>query len=98
MKEELAAAEIIVSGLVQGVGYRYFVRHMAVPLALKGYVLNLPDGRVKVKAEGKKDSIQDLIEHLHQGPMGAKVDEVEVNWNGYTGKYKDFAIAFHKQG
>jgi len=95
MSENLASAEILVSGIVQGVGYRYFVRRVAAPLVLKGYVLNMPDGRVKVRVEGDKNSIQGLIKHLHQGPLGARVDEVQVKWNNFTGKYKDFSITFH---
>lgn len=95
MAENLTSAEILVSGIVQGVGYRYFVRRVAAPLTLKGYVLNTPDGGVKVRVEGEKTSIQDLIKHLRQGPMGARVDDVKVNWGNYVGKYKDFSIAFH---
>lgn len=97
MQENLASAEIIVSGIVQGVGYRYYVHRVAAPLVLKGYVLNTPDGGVKVKVEGEKNSIQDLIQHLRQGPIGARVDDVKVSWGNFTGRYKDFSIAFFEQ-
>lgn len=97
MQENLASAEILVSGMVQGVGYRYFVHRVAAPMVLRGFVLNMSDGRVKVRVEGEKSSIQDLIKHLEQGPLGARVDEVKVNWDNFTGKYKDFSIAFYEQ-
>lgn len=97
MSENLVSAEVLVSGIVQGVGYRYFVGRIVPPLGLKGYVMNTPDGRVKVRVEGERSSIQDLINHLHKGPIGARVDEVKVRWSDFTGKYKEFSIAFYDQ-
>jgi acylphosphatase len=59
---------VLVSGRVQGVGYRYFTRKKALELGLSGYAENLSDGRVEVVAEGEKTDLELLIHHLRQGP------------------------------
>ena len=59
---------MIVSGIVQGVGFRYFIYRKAVELGLRGYVKNLFDGNVEIVVEGEKDKIQILIEHAKIGP------------------------------
>jgi acylphosphatase len=68
----------LVSGRVQGVGFRWWTRKRALDLGLKGMVRNLPDGRVRVDAEGPPDSLQRLYEALRQGPPTAQVDQVET--------------------
>jgi acylphosphatase len=75
---------VLISGRVQGVGYRYFTRKKAFELGLAGYAENLPDGRVEVIAEGEKTSLEHLIHHLRQGPRGARVDHVDVQWSEAT--------------
>jgi acylphosphatase len=74
------AAEIIVEGRVQGVGYRDFVRRRAIGLGLAGYVMNLRDGRVRVQAEGTRDVIEELMRQLEKGPPLSRVDGVAVRW------------------
>lgn len=66
----------IVEGRVQGVGFRYFVEKKASALALKGFVRNLPDGRVECVASGKKEDLDLLYQHLLSGPPLAKVTGV----------------------
>jgi acylphosphatase len=67
----------LVSGRVQGVGFRYFVQDHAERLGLKGYAKNLPDGRVEVLAVGSAKEIDTLRGYLHQGPIGSIVRGVE---------------------
>jgi acylphosphatase len=67
----------IVTGLVQGVGFRYFTVRRAGPLGVAGWVTNLPDGRVEVVARGEEGAIAALGEALAGGPRGARVDSVE---------------------
>ncbi|MDT7920164.1 MAG: acylphosphatase [Meiothermus sp.] len=76
---------VLVSGHVQGVGYRYFTRKKAFELGLSGYAENLPDGRVEVVAEGERADLEHLIHHLRQGPRGAKVEHLDVQWSEATG-------------
>jgi acylphosphatase len=67
-----------VRGLVQGVGFRYFVRSVAHRHGLGGYVLNLADGRVEFLLQGETDRIEKVIEQIRNGPPHARVDEVSL--------------------
>ena len=66
-----------VSGIVQGVGFRYFVRNHAHSLKLTGWARNLDDGRVEVFAVGTPGSLDDLASAIHKGPPHAQVRTVE---------------------
>lgn len=92
--EEKFRAQILISGGVQGVGYRAFVSWVARSLNLDGYVINLPDGRVKVEVEGGKEDILKFIEKLKKGPAMAEVETVEVKWLPSTGKFQGFQIRY----
>ena len=83
-----------VSGLVQGVNYRYFVQRHAEAIGLTGYARNLEDGSVEVLAEGEKDKLAQLIAKLKAGPRAARVERVDVEWGEYSGKYREFEIVF----
>jgi len=83
-------AEIIVEGLVQGVGYRAFAKRVADKLGLKGYAENLPDGTVKIIVEGEKDQIEDFIEECRRGPPLSEVENLEVKWEQYKGEFDSF--------
>jgi acylphosphatase len=85
-----ARAEIIVEGLVQGVGYRAFAKRIADKLGLKGYAENLPDGTVKIIVEGEKDQIEDFIEECRRGPPLSEVENLEVKWEQYKGEFDSF--------
>jgi acylphosphatase len=76
---------VLVSGKVQGVGYRAFAQAKAWELGLSGYAENLPDGRVEVVAEGPEDELQRFLELLAQGPRAARVEHLEVQWSEATG-------------
>ena len=67
---------LLVKGLVQGVGYRYFVKTTAVQLKLKGWVRNLYDGHVEVEVQGETERVNMFISHLKEGPRFSTVDEV----------------------
>lgn len=79
MSEEGAsrqAARYFVSGLVQGVGYRFFARRLAEQLHLTGFAKNLRDGRVEVYAIGSAESLAAFREELNRGPQGSMVSSV----------------------
>jgi acylphosphatase len=86
---EMQARLFLISGHVQGVGFRYFVQEHAQRLRLSGYAQNLADGRVEVLAAGEAKSIDTLRGYLHQGPIGSSVRAVEesdpgsVSGNGF---------------
>jgi acylphosphatase len=90
VKVKIVNAHIM--GMVQGVGFRYYVWHQARHLGLAGYVRNLPDGSVEAEAEGEEDKLKQFIVALKAGPSGAVVEEVKVEWGEYSGKYRGFNI------
>ena len=85
-------AEIVVNGLVQGVGFRYFVYREARELELKGFVKNLYTGEVLTIAEGEKALLEVLINKLKVGPMHAAVKNYRVNWQETKNEFDDFNI------
>jgi acylphosphatase len=87
-------AHIFVSGRVQGVGYRAFVQQTAHSLDVAGRVKNLADGRVEILAEGAENDINTLINKLEEGPIGARVDNVNVDWEKFQGDHEKFRIAW----
>lgn len=68
----------VVSGEVQGVGFRWFVHRHAARLRLSGWAGNLPDGRVEVVASGPENALEELEELLRQGPSRADVSALEI--------------------
>lgn len=86
-----ARITVIVSGHVQGVGYRAFVRQQARDLGLAGYAENLADGRVEVVAEGHRADLDLLLVRLRAGPSHAVVDDVIVEW-GVPGGMSGFHV------
>ena len=92
--DETTAVEIFVTGRVQGVNYRAFTEREAGSLSLKGYVRNLPDGRVHVEAEGNRKDIEDLIGRLRKGPSNARVTDVQVLFRPARGEFKGFTIRY----
>jgi len=89
-----SSAEIIVSGLVQGVGYRYFTIRQAELFGLKGSVRNLTDGRVLVVAEGEKNLILQFKSELEKGPRFARVDQVQITFMEYKAKFNSFSVDY----
>lgn len=75
-----AACKTYVSGLVQGVGFRYHTQQKANELSLNGYAKNLPDGRVCVYAEGEISKLQNLIDWLEEGPESSSVSAITAEW------------------
>jgi acylphosphatase len=82
----------VVDGRVQGVGYRIFVYEQARALRLTGWVRNLRSGSVEVLAEGAPLDLAALVERLKQGPRGALVTHVSLEWASATGGYTTFEI------
>jgi acylphosphatase len=91
---ELARARIRVRGVVQGVGFRYFVRNTATSLGLNGEVRNKSDGTVEVVAEGERGLVEILIKELRVGPRYATVDGVDVEWKEPMKDFSGFNYAF----
>lgn len=82
---ETARLTALVTGRVQGVGYRAFAQRYALDLGLAGYAENLADGRVEVVAEGERSELEQLLIFLKKGPAHAEVEGVEASWGEPTG-------------
>lgn len=85
---------MIISGVVQGVGFRWFVEDAANKFELKGWVKNLYDGTVETYAEGEEGALKGFLEEVRIGPRSARVTGVKSDWREYTGKYDSFRITF----
>jgi len=71
-------AHVYVSGIVQGVAFRYYAQHKAGELGVSGWVKNLPDGRVEAVFEGDPDRVDEIVDWCESGPSSADVEEVTV--------------------
>jgi len=85
-----AGAKIIVKGLVQGVGYRYFCRKKADEYQISGYAKNLVNGDVELEVEGEKNMIEDFIKELKIGPFNSAVKKILVEELQFANKYDGF--------
>jgi len=89
-----ARAHVFVTGRVQGVFFRSATKHNADRHDVKGWVSNLPDHRVEAVFEGEKEAVQKLIEFCKHGPLGAKVANIDLTWETYTGTFDKFRIKY----
>ena len=90
----MVRVRIVVTGVVQGVGFRYFTLHLARSLHLAGYVRNRMDGAVEVEAEGDENSVHAFLEDLSRGPRGAYVTGMEVENLEPDAGYDSFEVRF----
>jgi len=87
-----ARLHAIVTGRVQGVGFRYFVRDVAHDLGLTGLVRNTSSGAVEVVAEGPLATLERLAAALREGPPAARVTNVQLSWGEPTGRFDGFSV------
>jgi acylphosphatase len=83
---------LLVSGRVQGVGFREFTRRAAQRLGLGGWVRNLPGGEVEVVADGERDALERLVTAVGRGPAGAAVRHICQNWQHAPDAEQEFVI------
>lgn len=88
----MVARRFIISGSVQGVGYRFFAMRAAARHQVLGTVRNLPDSRVEVMAEGERAAMDEFKKELTAGPTLAQVSDIEETDLPVTGRYRDFRI------
>lgn len=94
MAENLKRAEIIANGLVQGVGFRYFVLRKAGSLGVTGFVKNLYSGEVLTVAEGEVALIEELFKQIRIGPSHASVSNCTIEWSEYKNEFKGFEVRY----
>ncbi|PXV69351.1 acylphosphatase [Halanaerobium congolense] len=93
MAAENVQKHIFISGRVQGVGFRAFIRREAAVLNIKGWAKNLADGRVETIIQGDKNKVSQMIAKLREGPSYAKVENLKINDEELT-DFSDFKIKF----
>ena len=86
------ARQYIIRGRVQGVGFRFFVNRAAAVEGLHGWVRNLADGRVEVRAEGEFAALERFERRVRQGPPASRVDEIDTTDIGATGHDSGFSV------
>ncbi len=72
---------VLISGYVQGIGFRQFIKANAIKLNLKGWVKNIPDGRVEAMLVGDSSNLNKMVKLCRKGPFLAEIKNVEVDWN-----------------
>ncbi len=85
-------AHIVVQGLVQGVGFRYYVHRHATSLGLTGFAKNLYDGSVEIEVEGERSSIEEFIRLVKVGPRSAQVTDLKLEWKDVGHQFQHFEI------
>jgi len=90
----MVRAHVYVSGRVQGVFFRTETQDEAIRRGVTGWVRNLPDGRVEAVFEGEKDTVDRLVEFCKRGPPGARITDIEVAMENYTGEFRGFRIRY----
>jgi len=89
-----ARAHVFVSGRVQGIFFRSETKHKADRYDVKGWVRNLPDGRVEAVFEGEEETVKALIEFCKRGPPGARITNVDLRWEKFAGEFGAFRVRY----
>lgn len=92
MDKDLTRAEILINGLVQGVGFRYYISRNAVQLGLKGFTKNLFSGEVLTVVEGSKHNVEELYKKIIIGPLNSSVRKYNIIWQEPKNEFENFEI------
>ncbi len=85
-------AHALIEGRVQGVAFRWETQRVADQHQVRGWVRNLPDGRVEAVFEGPRPQVEAVLDWCRQGPAISRVDAVDVEWEDYKGEFDGFLI------
>lgn len=88
----MIAKQVLFSGRVQGVGFRYTTKQIASGFDLCGWVKNLPDGRVELRAQGDADEVTAFLEDIQNSTLGSLIKEHEVLGTPVDAALRGFAI------
>jgi len=83
-----------ITGKVQMVMFRDFIKRHARSMGLKGTVRNLDDGSIEVVAQGNESTLEKFIKHLHKGPFLAHVVRVDIEWREPMSDFDSFNIQY----
>ena len=85
---------VIISGMVQGVGFRSSIRNEAQMTGVKGYVKNRTDGKVEAVFEGENTDVINMVEFCRRGVPGAEVDDIDVRKESFSEEFSSFEIRY----
>lgn len=86
---------LILSGRVQGVGFRHFTTQQANELGIRGWVKNLPDGRLETVIAGTKKDVEEMVQRMEKGPRMASVSEIsELDPPETMDQFKSFSVVY----
>ena len=88
----LIARRYVVSGRVQGVGFRFFTEAAAMREGVHGWVRNLPNGSVEARLEGDAEAVERVEAAIRRGPSSSRVDDVTVEEEAPTGRATGFSV------
>lgn len=77
---------IVITGRVQKIGFRFTAMQSAYRFGVHGFIKNMNDDQVYIEVEGEDNNLDDFLQWCHRGPLGARVESVEVT----EGELKDF--------
>lgn len=84
--------QVFYAGRVQGVGFRYTVKALAMGFEVTGTVRNLPDGRVELVAEGSRDELEAFKQAIRESELGHFIAQEQVNWSEAGNEFRGFGI------
>ena len=87
-------AHAFIAGRVQGVAFRWETQRAAGKHQVRGWVRNLPDGRVEALFEGPRPQVEAVLDWCRRGPSISRVDAVDVEWEAYKGEFEGFSITY----
>ncbi|UCD96043.1 MAG: acylphosphatase [Candidatus Bathyarchaeota archaeon] len=85
-------AHMVIQGRVQGVFFRWETRRRAQNEGVTGWIRNLPDGNVEAVFEGEQVQVDRVVDFCRKGPLGARVQSVQVTYEKFLGEFSDFRI------
>lgn len=90
--ERAVEARVVVSGMVQGVFFRGSTRDIATFCGVRGFVRNLPGGQVEAVLQGERREVEKVVAFMREGPPGAVVERISVDWREPEESYEGFRI------
>jgi acylphosphatase len=90
--KQIQEAYVLVTGRVQGVFFRASTRDIAVGCGVRGFVRNLPDRSVEAVLQGERSAVEKVIGFMGEGPAGALVTEIRVDWRDRTADFPGFDV------
>jgi acylphosphatase len=94
MVENIKTYDVLISGRVQGVGFRYFTVSRAENYGVKGYVKNTPEGKVQIICQGEQDELDSFISAVKKGPSFSVITDIRIEEAPEEKKYNTFEIKY----